>query len=102
MVLINLFAGKEWRPRYREGTVGEGEHRTNGESNINIYTLSHLKWITGEKLLYNTHSPVWCSVMTWRSGMGEGRVAPERGDLCITMADGMLLYVKNQYNIVKI
>ena len=45
-------------------TVGERGSRMNGESSINIYTLSCVKWIVGEKLLYNTGSPVWCPVMT--------------------------------------
>ena len=39
--------------------VGEGENGRNGESSINIYTVS-----AGEKLLCSTESPVWCSVMT--------------------------------------
>ena len=30
---------------------GEGEGRTNRESNINIYTLLCVKWRAGEKLL---------------------------------------------------
>ena len=34
-----------------EGTAGEGEGRTNGQSGIDIYTLSCIKWIAGEKLL---------------------------------------------------
>ena len=41
MVLIDLFAGKEWRCTCREGTCGhrgEGEGRTNGES-VDMYTL---------------------------------------------------------------
>ena len=45
-------------------TVGEGESGTNGESSIDIYTLSCVKWMAGERLLYNTGSPVWSSVMT--------------------------------------
>ena len=32
-------------------TIGEGESETNGESSINIYTLSGVRWIAGEKLL---------------------------------------------------
>ena len=36
---------------------GEGQGRTNGESSINIYTLSCVKPMAGEKLLYNTGSP---------------------------------------------
>ena len=39
------------------GTVGEGEGSTNWESNIDIYTLSCVKYITSRKLLYNTGSP---------------------------------------------
>ena len=36
MVLMSLFAGKEWRHRLVY-TVGEGESGMNGESSINIY-----------------------------------------------------------------
>ena len=38
---------------------------------INMLTLSCVKWIAGEKLLYNTGSPAWHSVMTWGGGGGE-------------------------------
>ena len=44
------------------------ESGVNREGSINIYTLSCLKWIAGEKLLHNTGSPVWCSVITKRMG----------------------------------
>jgi len=44
-------------------TVGEGERGMNAETSINICTLSCVKWIAGEKFLYNTGSSVWCSVM---------------------------------------
>ena len=67
MVLMNLFAGKEWRCRCRGelvDTVGQGENGMNGESSINIHALPCVKQIAGEKLLCNTGSPVWCSVMT--------------------------------------
>ena len=46
MVLMNLFAGKEWRCRFIEwtvNTVGKGERETNGECSINLYALSHVK-----------------------------------------------------------
>ena len=50
MVLMNLFAGKIWR--YRDAdienglvdTVGEGESGTNGESSINMYTLTYIHY----------------------------------------------------------
>ena len=72
-------------------TVGEGESDTNGES-INIYTLpiyilSGVRWLVGEKLLCSIGSPVLCSVMTWRDGMGKGREAREGADFCCCMAE---------------
>ena len=45
-------------------TVGDGEGGTNGESGIDIYKLSCVKETVGGKLLYNTGTPAWCSVMT--------------------------------------
>ena len=45
-------------------TVWEGESGTNGESSINIYTLSCVKQMDSGKLLCNTGSPAWLSVMT--------------------------------------
>ena len=56
-------------------TVREGKSGMNGETSINIYTWSYVKWIAGEELLCNTGSPVWLSVMTWKSVMGERRKA---------------------------
>ena len=56
-------------------TVGEGVSGTNGESSINIYTLSCARWIAGEKLPCSTGSQVWYLAVTWRDGRGGG----ERG-----------------------
>ena len=42
-------------------TVGEGESGMNEGSSSNIYTLSEMRWIAGEKLLCSTGSPVWPS-----------------------------------------
>ena len=67
MELMNLFAEKEWGLQYREWTCGHSGGKKewmNGESIIDIYTLSHIKVIAGEKLLYNTGTPAWRSVMT--------------------------------------
>ena len=50
-------------------TVREGARGSNGESTININTLSGVRWLAGEKLLCSRGSPVWCSVMTWSAGM---------------------------------
>ena len=45
-------------------TVGEGESGINGESSINIYTLSCVKWMAGGKILYHTGSLARHSVIT--------------------------------------
>ena len=57
---MNLFAEKEWGHRCRESTCGHsgGGNGKNGESIINMYTLSDVKWIAGEKLLCRAGSPV--------------------------------------------
>ena len=44
--------------------VGEGESGMNGESSINIYTVSGVRWIADKKLLCSTGSPVLGSIMT--------------------------------------
>ena len=69
-------------------TVGEGESGVNGENTINIYTLPGVRWIAGEDLC-SIGSPVLCSVMTWRDGMGEEREALEGRDVYIIMADSL-------------
>ena len=48
MVLINLFAGQQWRYRHREQTyvhreAYEGEDGTNRESSMETYTLPYMK-----------------------------------------------------------
>ena len=47
------------------GSGGGGEEMLGQtESNINIHTLITMCKIASGKLLYNTGSPAWCSVMT--------------------------------------
>ena len=41
----------------------------------------------GGKLLYNTGSPVWSSVMIREVGCEKGRQTQEGRDICIIMAD---------------
>ena len=45
-------------------TMGEGKSGESGASSINMYILPCVNWRAGEKLLYNTGSPDWHSVMT--------------------------------------
>ena len=44
--------------------VAEGKSGMNGESSTDIYTLPCVKQTAGEKLLYETGSPAWPSLMT--------------------------------------
>ena len=46
------------------------EDGTDGESSIETYRLPYVKQIASEKLLYNTGSSDWCSMITKRSEMG--------------------------------
>ena len=79
MVSMNLFSGKEWRRRYREQTVdttGEGKSGTNGESSIDIYTLSCVRQTANKKLLYNNREPslMLCDDLKgWDGGQGGGK-----------------------------
>ena len=46
MVLMNLFAGQQWRCRHGEQTCrhrGEAEGETNGERSMEIYKLPYVK-----------------------------------------------------------
>ena len=66
MVLMCLVAGKEWRCRCREWTCGHSAGRKGWDemrSSLDIYTPSCVKQLARGKLLYNTGSLVWCSVM---------------------------------------
>ena len=75
MVQMNGFPGQEYRLRNREQTCGhkgEGENGPDWEDRIDIYIfgasqevlLPCIKYSAGGKLLYNTGSSAWCSVMT--------------------------------------
>ena len=67
--------------------MGEGTSGENGESRINIYTLPCVKQIVSKKMLQNTGSPAWNSVMTQRDSMGNRREAREGSDTYLIMAD---------------
>jgi len=67
-VLMNLFAGQEYRCRHREqtvDTVGEGEGGTNWESSIDIYTVCKINLFL---LNYNLQ----CCIKKQRHGEGNG------------------------------
>ena len=48
---------------------GEGSEM-NWEIGTDIYKLLCVNQIASGKLLYNTESSAWCSVVTYRCGMG--------------------------------
>ena len=68
-------------------SIGEGEGGTDGESGIDIYKLSCVKEIAGEKLLYNTGPQP--GALWWPRGVGweEEREAHKGEDICIIMVD---------------
>ena len=72
-------------------TVREGKSRTNGESRIDIHTLSCVKQIANKELPYNSKSPAWCSVMTWRGGIGG------RGEERETQEGGTTVQISHRY-----
>ena len=53
-------------------TEREGVGGMSWESRTDIYTLPCVKQIAGGKLLHSTGSPIRCSVITWRGGIGWG------------------------------
>ena len=77
MVLVNLFAGKEWKRRHRDGCGHSGGRREGGE-----WRKWHQRMCTitsiSEKLLQNAGSPAWCSGPRGWDWGGEG------GETCAT------------------
>ena len=66
VVLLNLCAGKDWRCRCGEWTCGHSEGRGGDEWRVALTTIMckiTCKTATG-KLLNNTGSSTWYSVMT--------------------------------------
>ena len=93
MILMNLFAGQQWRNRHREQTYGhrrgeEGEGEMYGESNMETY-------ITICKIGSQWEFAVWlrelklglCDNLEGWEGEREGREVQEGGDTCIPMSD---------------
>ena len=71
MVLMNLFAGQQWRHKHREQIYGHGagvgeeeEGGTNEETGMEAYTLPCVKQIASGNLLCDTGSSSWYSMKT--------------------------------------
>ena len=74
MVLMNLFAGQQWRHRHREHTCGHGggaEAGTNRENSLETYILQYIKWIASGNLLYDARSsnPILCDPLEVGDGL---------------------------------
>ena len=92
MVLNNLFAGQQWRNRYREQTYGHGvrggEGEMYGESNMETY-------ITMWKIECQWEFAVWlrklkqglCIDLEGWDGEGDGMEVQKGRDICTPMAD---------------
>ena len=78
MVLMNLFAGQQWRCRHREPTCGHsrgGEGGMDWKSNTETYTLQYVKQIASGNLVYDTGNPkpVLCDNLEgWEGERGQG------------------------------
>ena len=92
MALKNLFAGKQWRNRYREQIYGHGERGGEGE----MYAKSNMEtYITMCKIDSQREFAVWlgklkqglCINLEGWDGEGDGREVQNRGDICIPMSD---------------
>ena len=69
--------------------IEEGEGGTNGESNMETYTLPYVKQTANGHLLYGSGNSNQGSVTTqsgWK-GVGGEREAQERGDICVPMTN---------------
>ena len=69
LILMKLFAERQWKHRYREQTYGhggwgreEGEGGTNGESSMDTYKLPYVKQTTSENLPCDSGSSLQVSV----------------------------------------
>ena len=98
MVLMNLFAGQQWRCRHWEQNCGHGggaEGGANTESSLETYTLWYIKWIASGNLLYDARNSklVLCDHLEVGDGLWGGREVQEEDrrvpttDSCWCMAE---------------
>ena len=74
MVLMNLFAGQQWRCRHREQTCAHGRRGRGGEGGMygasNMETYITVWKIDSGNLLYDSGNSNQRSAMTWRVELG--------------------------------
>ena len=76
--------------------AGEGEGGTNGERNMETYTLPYAKQIGSGNLLYDSGNSNWGSVTTQRGEMG-GRFKRERTNVYLWLIHIDVLKKSTQY-----
>ena len=90
-MVLNLFAGQQWRNRHREHTYGRGgrggEGETYGESTMETYTTVCKTDGQRNLLCVSRNSNGLCSNQEGCDGEGDGREVQNRGDICKPMAD---------------
>ena len=92
MVQMNSFGGQQWRNRHREQTYGHektgGEGEIYGESNMETYiTICKIDSQWEFAVCLRELKQGLCINLEGWNGEGDGREAPEGGDICIPMAD---------------
>ena len=92
MVLKNLFTEQQWRNRHRDRLMDtrRGKERVRGMERVTWkFTLSYVKQISNENLLYGSGNSNRGFVINLEGWDGEvhAREVQEGGDICIPMAD---------------
>ena len=105
MVMITLYARQQKRHRCIEqsfGLVGEGKGGMIWVNGIKTCIISYVKWIATPDSMHDTRCSglVHCDDPEGWYGEGGGREV-HNGEHVYTRGRFMLMYGKNQYNIVK-
>ena len=92
MVPKNLFAGQQWRNRYREQIYGHGERGGESEiyreSSMEIYiTICKTDSQREFAVCLSDLKQGLCINLEWWDGDGDGREVQEGGDICTPVAD---------------
>ena len=88
MVLMNLFAGKQWRHRHREQTCETVGKESVGQMERRTYTLPYVKEMP-VGICYTTQGAQTGALrhLEGWDGVGGGRAIQEGGDICIPITN---------------
>ena len=104
MVLMNLFAGQQWKHKYREQTCGHGVGGTGWEElrekHGNIYiTICKTDRQWEFALWHKELNPVLCDNLERWDGVEDGKEVQEGGGKCITVADSCWCVAETSTNL---